>query len=123
VDSKYLTIDTSTKLVNSVVISDISSAYAPRGTNLIASTSLSKLAAAEVNKAVAKIWKTDDLQLVASYEIKESLPFRKSSGSIHPKVGEKLYLAGDHMDLPSQNGAMRSGRRAALEVIKDLKLN
>jgi protoporphyrinogen oxidase len=124
-NSKYLAIDTKTKLVNSVVISNVSKDYAPAGISLISSTSLVKLTQAEVKKAVGKIWgiPTKDLKLVTKYEIKESLPLRKEASKLDPKVSAGIYIAGDHRDLPSQNGAMRSGRRAALAVIADLNMN
>ena len=124
-DSKYLNIDQNSKLVNSVVISEVSSQYAPKGYSLIASTALSTLKETEVKKDLAQIWgaSTKPWELVARYDIKNSLPLRKSPHISGAKISDKLYVAGDYLDLPSQNGAMRSGRRAALEVIKDLNLH
>lgn len=124
-DSKYLAIDTASRLVNSVVVSEISDAYAPIGFSLVASTSLEKLSESEVKRDLSRIWRTEtkSWDLVAMYDIKQSLPLRKNSNPLPSHVGEKLYLAGDHLDIPSQNGAMRSGRRAALSVISDLDLN
>ena len=124
-DSKYLNIDQNSKLVNSVVISEVSSQYAPKGYSLIASTALSTLKETEVKKDLAQIWGTSTKlwELVARYDIKNSLPLRKSPHISGTKISDKLYVAGDYLDLPSQNGAMRSGRRAALEVIKDLNLH
>lgn len=124
-DSKYLSIDTKSKLVNSVVISEVSTAYAPVGTSLIASTSLVKMSESEVKKDLAKIWgsETKSWQLVALYDIKQSLPLRNSSKRLSPRIDQGLYLAGDHRDVPSQNGALRSGRLAALAVINDLNMN
>jgi len=55
-DSKYLNIDQNSKLVNSVVISEVSSQYAPKGYSLIASTALSTLKETEVKKDLAQIW-------------------------------------------------------------------
>ena len=125
IDSKYLAIDTTGSLVNSVVISEVSPAYAPEGSKLIASTALIKLSESEVRRELSKIWGTETRtwELIARYDIKQSLPFRRSSITLPAKVDERLYLAGDHRDIPSQNGAMRSGRRAALSVISDLDLN
>ena len=124
-DSKYLAIDTTSPLVNSVVISETSPAYAPTGFSLIASTSLVKMSESEVRRDLAKIWKSDtkSWELVAKYDIKQSLPRRRNSIRLPQQIDEKLYLAGDHRDVPSQNGAMRSGRLAALAVISDLNLN
>lgn len=125
VDSKYLSISTESKLVNSVVISEVSCEYAPKDYSLIASTSLVKMSESEVKRDLSKIWRseTKGWELVALYDIKQSLPFRKSSEKLNPRIDEKLYIAGDHRDISSQNGAMRSGRRAALAVISDLNMN
>ena len=124
-NSKYLSIDTSSKLVNSVVISEVSRSYAPENQSLIASTSLTKMSESEVKRDLAKIWgvETKSWELIALYDIKQSLPLRKNAGKSNPKLDEKLYIAGDHRDIPSQNGAMRSGRKAALAVISDLNMN
>ncbi len=124
-DSKYLSIDTKSKLVNSVVISEVSKSYAPKGQSLIASTSLTKMSESEVKRDLAKIWgaETKSWELIALYDIKQSLPLRENSGRLDPRLDAKLYIAGDHRDIPSQNGAMRSGRRAALAVISDLNMN
>jgi NADH dehydrogenase FAD-containing subunit len=52
---------------------------------------------------------------VARYEIKQSLPAhlpgvkRFKSG----KYSDQIYVAGDHMAVPSQQGAMQSGYLAA----------
>ena len=124
-DAKYLKIRTDSSLVNSVVISEVSNSYAPKGTNLIASTSIHPISESEVKKELAKTWKiqTKTWDLVARYDLKQSLTYRKSSQTLPSKVGERLYLAGDHRDIPSQNGAMRSGRRAALNILKDLNIH
>ena len=124
-NSKYLSIDSKGKLVSSVVMSNVSSAYAPNGYSLISATSLNPLGENELKKELENLWdiSTRDWELINRYEIKESLPFREDCEKLNPKIGEFLYLAGDHMDIPSQNGAMRSGRRAAAALIADLKLN
>jgi hypothetical protein len=79
----------------------------------------------EVKKDLAKIWgsETKSWQLVALYDIKQSLPLRNTSKKLSPRIDQGLYLAGDHRDVPSQNGALRSGRLAALAVITDLNMN
>jgi len=33
------------------------------------------------------------------------------------KISEGIYIAGDHRSVPSQNGAMRSGRQTAQAII------
>jgi hypothetical protein len=124
-DSDYLRIKSNGKLVNSVVISNVSKSYAPEGYSLISSTSLENLTEKELKSELTNMWgnQSSDWDLVAKYEISQSLPLRRGAKKTNPRIGEKLYIAGDYVDIPSQNGAMRSGRRAAEAVIADLKLN
>lgn len=121
VDDNYLAIDAKSALVNSLVISKVSPAYAPAGTNLISSTSLAPISESEVRKELAKLWHCDtrNWDLAARYEIKQSLPFRNDFLELNrnPKISEGIYVAGDHRSVPSQNGAMRSGRLVALALI------
>ena len=120
-DENYLAIDPSTPLVNSLVISNVSKLYAPAGTNLISSTSLAPISESEVRKELAKLWRCDThaWDLAARYEIKQSLTLRSDLLKLdrNPKVSSGIYVAGDHRSVPSQNGAMRSGRLVALELI------
>jgi len=92
---------------------------------LISTTTISPISESELRKDLAKIWgsSTRNWELLAKYEIKQSLPFRKSGGDLRSqsRYSDGIFVAGDHMDLPSQNGAMRSGRSAALEVIAALQ--
>jgi len=120
-DKNYLAVDRMSPLVNSLVISEVSSEYAPSGSHLISSTTISPISESEVRKELAKIWKTETRKwdLVARYEIKQSLPFRSDLLEINrdPRISEGIFIAGDHRSVPSQNGAMRSGRLAALAII------
>jgi len=120
-DENYLAMDPSTPLVNSLVISNVSKSYAPAGTNLISSTSLAPISESEVRKELAKLWRCDThtWDLAARYEIKQSLTLRSDllKLNLNPKVSPGIHVAGDHRSVPSQNGAMRSGRLVALELI------
>jgi len=120
-DSKYLAIDKKSPIVNSLVISEVSKDYAPLDKHLVSTTSLIPISESEARKELSRIWKTDtrSWELVALYNIKQALPFRSTGGalSLPAKISEGIFVAGDHRDIPSQNGAMRSGRRAALEAI------
>jgi hypothetical protein len=124
-NGEMLAIDADGAIVNSLVISDIVKSYAPPGMNLISTTTISPISESELRKDLAKIWgsSTRNWELLAKYEIKQSLPFRKSGGELRSqsRYSDGIFVAGDHMDLPSQNGAMRSGRSAALEVIAALQ--
>jgi len=108
-----------------LVISDMVNSYAPSGMNLISTTTLVPISESELRKELAKIWgsSTRNWELLAKYEIKQSLPFRKSGTNLRipAEYSDGIFVAGDHLDLPSQNGAMRAGRRAALAVIQELQ--
>lgn len=120
-DDNYLALDSKSPIVNSLVISKVSKSYAPVGINLISSTTIAPISESEVRKELSRFWKCDtrNWDLSARYEIKQSLPFRADLEELNrdPKISDGIYIAGDHRSVPSQNGAMRSGRQAALAII------
>ena len=120
-EDNYLGLDPKSPIVNSLVISKVSKDYAPAGINLISSTTLAPISESEVRKELSKFWKCDtrNWDLAARYEIKQSLPFRTDLEELNrnPKISDGIYIAGDHRSVPSQNGAMRSGRQTALAII------
>jgi protoporphyrinogen oxidase len=119
-DGKNLAISANSKLVNSIVISQVSPKYAPSGQHLVSATSLSPITESAFRKELASIWQvnTQQWQYVANYEIKQSLPAHLpgQSKSRNSFVSDGIYLAGDHMATPSQQGAMKSGYLAAREI-------
>ncbi|MEY3250567.1 MAG: hypothetical protein RLZZ27_675 [Actinomycetota bacterium] len=119
-DGKNLAISSNSKLVNSIVISQVSPKYAPAGQHLVSATSLSPITESVFRKELANIWQvnTQQWQYVANYEIKQSLPAHLpgQNKSRNPFVTDGIYLAGDHMATPSQQGAMKSGYLAAREI-------
>ena len=119
-DGKNLAISSNSKLVNSIVISQVSPKYAPAGQHLVSATSLSPITESVFRKELASIWQvnTQRWQYVANYEIKQSLPAHLpgQSKSRNPFVTDGIYLAGDHMATPSQQGAMKSGYLAAQAI-------
>ena len=120
-DDNYLALDSKSPIVNSLVISKVSRSYAPIGMNLISSTTIAPISESEVRKELSRFWKCDtrNWDLAARYEIKQSLPFRTDLDQLNrsPKISDGIYIAGDHRSVPSQNGAMKSGRQAALAII------
>lgn len=116
-NAKNLVISAKSSLVNSIVMSQVSSQYAPPEVNLISATSLSPLSEQEFRSELAKIWQADTAKWdsLARYEIKESLPFHGSGKPLTSdlQVSESLFVVGDHKYLPSQQGAMKSGADAA----------
>ena len=122
INSKRLRV-TSAKspLVNSIAVSNFAPQYAPADKTLISSTTLAPLSDREVADEIGKFWgiSPTELQLVARYEIRNSLPiFSPGLGGVtSAQVGEGIYRAGDYLTAGSQNGALLSGRLAALELL------
>ena len=113
----YMAIPTKSAIVNSVAISQISQSYAPLGSHLVATTTLNSVSEDRIKEQLAHIWGTSKWEHVTRYEIRDSLPFM-SKGSARPiiRASESVVLAGDYLQLPSQQGAMTSGRLAAEEL-------
>jgi protoporphyrinogen oxidase len=113
-------------VVNSIVISNLSSKYAPNGQSLISSTTISHASESEVRRHLALMWgaNTGDWRFLAKYEIHSALPLF-APGSERAKslrVSENIYRAGDYLTAPSQNGALLAGRLAAEELLFDESL-
>ena len=108
-------------IINTVVMSDISSNYAPLNQNLISTTTDLNITESDVRRHLAIMWgtSTHDWQLIAKYEIPAALPIhnvgRMLSQSI--KINDLLFVAGDHRTVPSQQGALFSGRLAAQLIL------
>jgi len=104
-------------VLNSVVVSDISKAYAPAGHNLISSTTRLGSSESEVRRHLALIWGVDtrEWQLIAKYEIASALPLQSIGKELSQPVAvtENLYVVGDYRTVPSQQGALFSGKLAA----------
>ena len=119
-DSKNLVVSSKSKLVNSIVISQVSSKYSPVGQHLVSATCLTAITESVFRKELAEIWQTNthSWEYVARYEIKQSLPAHLPgvSKTKDPKFSDQIYLAGDHMAVPSQQGAMQSGFLAARAI-------
>lgn len=110
-------------VINSLVISNLSKQYAPANQNLISSTTITHSSESEVRRHLALMWgsSTENWQLIAKYEINSALPLF-APGELaekKSKFNEFIYCAGDYLSAPSQNGALRSGRRAAQELMFD----
>lgn len=120
-----LVIDSASRgpVVNSIVISNLSSGYAPHGENLISSTTLKSASESEVRRHLAQMWdtSTQNWRFLAKYEINSALPlFRpghQKKESVY--VAKNIYCAGDYLESPSQNGALISGRKAAERLLLD----
>ena len=88
---------------------------------MISSTSLEALSDDAALNEIAKFWSLapSDFSLVTRYEIKDALPiFRPGShGVSSSQVRESVFIAGDYLTAGSQNGALLSGRLAAMESL------
>ncbi|MBU3734772.1 MAG: FAD-dependent oxidoreductase [Candidatus Planktophila sp.] len=110
-------------IINSIVISDVSRSYAPADQNLVSTTTDLSATESDVRRHLSILWgvSTHDWQLIAKYEIPAALPIqsvgRELTQSI--KVGENLFVVGDHRTVPSQQGALFSGRLAAELILNE----
>jgi glycine/D-amino acid oxidase-like deaminating enzyme len=104
-------------IINSIVMSDISSNYAPVGQHLVSTTTDLGATESDVRRHLAIMWgtSTHDWQLIAKYEIPAALPIQSIGRALTQpvKVSDGLYVVGDHRAVPSQQGALFSGNLAA----------
>ena len=107
----YLAVTESGPIVNSSVV-------AQRGDKaLIATTALELVDDVTLSTELKRMWGDMEFELVHAVSIPESLPVIAGST---PELVNGVYLAGDYLELPSQQGAMKSGRLAAQRVLKAL---
>jgi len=108
-------------VINTLVISNFIAEYAPVGKNLISTTTDTGITESEVRRHLATLYACDnrDWELIAKYEIPAALPIgaKGMTQPIQSFVREGIYLAGDGQVSPSQNGALKSGRLAAMAVL------
>jgi glycine/D-amino acid oxidase-like deaminating enzyme len=117
--------DATGPVVNSVVISHAAPAYAPSGRALVSSSVLGVGGHAEDEAAVlrhlALLYRTDprSWQTVGVSRIPDALPAMPPPHDFRQPValGDGLFVAGDHRDSSSIQGAMVSGRRTAQAVL------
>ena len=104
-------------IINTVVMSDISNNYAPAGQHLVSTTTDLNVTESDVRRHLAIMWEvnTHDWQFIAKYEIPAALPIQNVGRALshNMKINEHHFVAGDHRAVPSQQGALFSGRLAA----------
>lgn len=110
-------------VINTLVISKISKDYAPAGQNLISTTTDLSATESDVRRHLSILWgtSTHDWQLIAKYEIPAALPIQEVGRVLthNVKVSDQLYVIGDHRTVPSQQGALFSGRLAAELILNE----
>jgi phytoene dehydrogenase-like protein len=123
----HLDADRRGPMVNSAVLTDVAPSYAP-GRVLVSSTVLGADGSAEMERSArahaAVLYATDTSgwEHVATYPIVDALPETPSGTPLRRQVslGDGVYVAGDHRDTASIQGALVSGRRVASAVRADL---
>lgn len=122
-DNSYLLLDglQAGPVVNSIIISNMMENYAPIGRSLISTTSIQRASESEVRRHLSAMWRTTtkDWELIAKYEVPAALPLARVGKRLanNVRISPKIFLAGDWRESPSQNGALKSGRRAAETLI------
>ncbi len=117
-------------VVNTAVMTNIAPDYAPEGRHLVQATTLWRDGAAgeagekEVREHLERMYRvpTEDWDLVVAHHVVHALPHQRPGVSIRQPVelGEGLFVAGDHRDTASIQGALVSGRRTAAAVRAEL---
>jgi len=108
-------------IINTVVISDVSKDYAPIGQHLVSTTTDLSATESDVRRHLSVLWQTSthDWQFIAKYEIPAALPIQSVGRALSQsvKISDHLFVAGDHRTVPSQQGALFSGRLAAQLIL------
>jgi len=115
-------------VINTVVMTHAAASYATGGRVLVSASCLGTDSSAEqetgVRRHLARLYgvSTDGWTLVTAYPIPYALPAMNAPLDTRKPaaVSEGLYVAGDHRDTASIQGAMVSGRRAAQAVLQRL---
>ncbi len=108
-------------IINSVVMSDVSSNYAPADQHLVSTTTDLNVTESDVRRHLAILWGVDTYawQFIAKYEIPAALPIHNVGRALSQsmRINDHHFVAGDHRTVPSQQGALFSGRLAAQLIL------
>ena len=108
-------------IINSVVMSDVSSNYAPANQHLVSTTTDLNVTESDVRRHLAILWGVDTYawQFIAKYEIPAALPIHNVGRALSQsmRINDHHFVAGDHRTVPSQQGALFSGRLAAQLIL------
>ncbi|TCK21849.1 NAD(P)/FAD-dependent oxidoreductase [Pseudonocardia endophytica] len=114
-------------VVNTMVMTAAAPGYSSDGRPLVASSIVgTEIDGGEsaVRRELARIWgvSTGDWEHLHTAEVPEALPLFPAGRPVRRDVelGDGLFVAGDHRDTPSTQGALVSGRRAAQAVLSAL---
>jgi phytoene dehydrogenase-like protein len=121
-------------VVNTAVMSRVAPEYAPAGRHLVQATTLAPHAGsggaagaeASVRTQLERMYRTSTgaWQLVVRHDVPAALPRQAPGVPLRRPVdlGEGRFVAGDHRDTASIQGALVSGRRAAAAVDRHLRV-
>ena len=114
-------------IANTVVMSNAAPSYAPPGKALIAASVVGVSAPSSASETVIRVElsrlydvPTDDWELLEVVSIPQALPAARVPQATLRKpvdLGDGLFVAGDHRDSPSQQGALAGGWRTAGAVL------
>jgi phytoene dehydrogenase-like protein len=119
-------------VANTIVLSSAAPEYAPPGRALVSTSIVHGSVPVdpdgpEVRSAMTRLHGTDtsSWELLATYDLPHALPGMPAPHPMRRPVrltggGGSVYVAGDHRDTSSIQGALVSGRRAAAAVTTDL---
>lgn len=114
-------------LVNTAVVSNVVPTYAPEGRHLVQCSAVKDGTAhseSDVRNHAAILYgrATEHWQLLAHHDIPRALP-AVAPGMHRPQIdlGGGLFIAGDHVEGPSIQGALVSGMRTAEAVLAALR--
>jgi phytoene dehydrogenase-like protein len=118
-------------VANTVVMSNAAPEYAPAGKSLIAASSVGVSAPSGASEAVIRVElarmygvPTDDWELLSVVTLPQALPAANVPQARLRKpvaLGDGLFVAGDHRDSPSIQGALAGGWRTAGAVLASLR--
>jgi hypothetical protein len=124
ISSDHLRVGGVGPIVNTVALSNIAPSYAPSDSTLVSATNIGSAVEGEIRSHLGYLWdlETNSWDLIAKYDIPYSLPLHGAGKPLvsHALSEKGVYLAGDWRATPSQQGALLSGRLAALAVISQL---
>jgi protoporphyrinogen oxidase len=121
-------------LNNAVVMSQVSASYAPAGAHLIsasvvgqapeAQSSMEKLES-EVREQLTKWFGLDVArwEVIGGYPIAQALPLCRSAlwQQAAVRLSDGVFVCGDYREMPSTQGALASGQRAAEAALRQLR--
>lgn len=117
-------------IANTMVMSNAAPEYAPAGKSLIAASTVGVAAPSSASETVIRVElarlygvPTDDWELLEVVALPHALPVANPPQGILRKpvsLGNGLFVAGDHRDSPSIQGALASGWRTAGATLTSL---